>query len=628
MPVFYDTASSSIIEKLRTFVRDVSSEQYDAWRTHVPALQRECKELAQADPSTPTYSAILEYQLPYDLRRPDLIVLERSAVVVVEMKGHKGLSRAALDQVQAYARDLRAYHSECASRPVIPVVVSTGATSPPLMREGVRICHPADFDSVLAEIATGHPGAALEPGAFLAPGSYVPLPTIVQAARQLFETRELPFIKSARAATEPALSHITEIAHQAARGGTRHLVLLSGVPGSGKTLVGLQLVHARWLDDLSEVRENGEKPTSAGVYLSGNDPLVSVLQDALKDAGGGGQTFVRRIKTYVEYYSKRNRNAPPEHLLVYDEAQRAHDAERVAHVHGTTVGLSEPAHLLEFCMRVPRWNVLVALIGTGQAIHVGEEQGLPLWRDALEKLQAAGEWTVHCAPNHSELFSGGAFRLAESTRLNLDQELRFHLTADIDRFVDGLVENGQPDELSSIGAQLWENGHRFAVTRDLDVAKRYMRDRYSESPNARYGVLASSKDKILPRFGVDNDFNATKQLRVGQWYNAPPDDDRSCCQLDRVATEFSSQGLELDFALLAWGTDLRRERGVWSDRLSRGYKVPVRDRLALRRNVYRVLLTRGRDGTVVFVPRSAEMDETFEWLLKCGLRTLEDEPIA
>src|SRR6185295_14041005 len=149
---------------------------------------------------------------------------------------------------------------------------------------------------------------------------YAPLPSIVQAARTLFHKEPLPLIKRARAATEPALQHITEIAHEAARTKTRHVVLLSGVPGSGKTLVGLQLVHAGWIDDLAVDRGSG-KPSAPAVYLSGNGPLVQVLQHALKEGGGGGKTFVQAIKNYVATYSRPRAPAPPEHLIVFDEAQ-------------------------------------------------------------------------------------------------------------------------------------------------------------------------------------------------------------------------------------------------------------------------------------------------------------------
>jgi hypothetical protein len=623
LPVLIEASAAKIVDRLRSFVRDVSPEQYKAWQGYVPVLQRECREVADRDTSAGSYSAILEYQLPYDLRRPDLIVLEAAAIVVTEMKGHRGLSQAALDQVLAYARDLRAYHAACADRPVIPVLLTSAAPRPPTNRGVVEICHPADFDAVLFQIANRHPGTSVNGNDFVAPGAYIPLPTIVQAARLLFETRELPFIKRARAATEPALEHITRIAHQAAKDGTRHLVLLSGVPGSGKTLVGLQLVHSRWLDDLAVPREGG-KPTTAGVYLSGNGPLILVLQDALRDAGGGGQTFVRPVKSYVDFYSRRRSVAPPEHLLVYDEAQRAHDADQVAHVHHSPVGLSEPAHLLEFCLRVPGWNVLVALIGTGQSIHVGEEVGLPLWRDALERLPPAAEWTLHCAAENAESFAGGPFKLDVSPRLNLNQELRFHLTADIDRFVAGLLDAEGTESLHAIADRLWRDGHRFLITRDLEAAKDYVRERYDESPLARYGLLASSKDKILRKFGVDNSYQTTKRLRVGPWYNSDPTHEGSCCRLDTVATEFASQGLELDFSILAWGSDLRMHEARWTDDLSGGYQRAVKDRLVLRKNVYRVLLTRGRDGTVVYVPMATELDELYGWLSLAGLRELAD----
>ena len=618
---FCNTPATFIVERLNHFVRDAGAEQYKAWQSHIPSLQKECRELADRDSFAPSYSTILEYQLPYDLRRVDLIVLERAAVVVAEQKGYRGLSQGAIDQVLGYARDLRAYHGSCADRSVVPILITQAAPRPPSERHGVTLCHPSDLDSVLSQIANSHPGDPARVEDFVAPGAYIPLPTIVQAARQLFETRELPYIKRARSATEPALAHITAIAHQAAKDGTRHLVLLSGVPGSGKTLVGLQLVHSRWLDDLAEARPSG-KPAAAGVYLSGNGPLVRVLQDALNEPGGGGQTFVRPIKNYVEYYSKRSAQSPPEHLIVFDEAQRAHDADQVAYVHKAEVALSEPEHLLQFCERIPRWNVLVALIGTGQAIHVGEEVGIPLWRRAIDGVAGGDHWTVHCAAGLAEHFSGSRGKLAVSQALNLDTELRFHLASDVDRFVEGVLSDGDPSYLRELSGRLYENQFRFLVTRDLDLASSYVRDRYAGAPLARYGLLASSKDKLLSRFGVDNTYQTTKRLREGPWYNSGLEDQRSCCHLKDVATEFASQGLELDFALLAWGSDLRRSDGKWSDDRAGNYRRPVRDRLALRRNVYRVLLTRGRDGTIAFVPGASELDETWNYLIKVGFREL------
>src|SRR5262249_28075232 len=155
-----------------------------------------------------------------------------------------------------------------------------------------------------------------------------PLPSLVRAARELFERGELRRIRKAWVNTQPAVEAIREIVHDAARTKTRRLVLVTGVPGAGKTLVGLQTVHAHYLDDLSVERGNG-KPTAPAVFLSGNGPLVEVLQYELREAGGGGRAFVRGVKDYVKTYSRSPSKIPPEHVLVYDEAQRAFDAAMV-----------------------------------------------------------------------------------------------------------------------------------------------------------------------------------------------------------------------------------------------------------------------------------------------------------
>jgi schlafen family protein len=619
LPTFGRVSPRVVRLRLEQFVRDASPEQVTAWDDSIPWLQRECNELVHCDDAARTYTAILEYELPRDLRRPDVIVLEGGVIVVLELKGRESAGQAALDQVAAYARDLRAYHAACADRPVVPVLVPSRTRLGPHVVEGVHVVGPADLHAFLELLGRQMRATALSPEEFLADDAYAPLPTIVQAARDLFHHRPLPFIKRARAATEPALRAIQAIAVEAAATSTRHLVLLSGVPGSGKTLVGLQLVHAGWLDALAVPRAGG-RTASPAVYLSGNGPLVAVLQDALKDAGGGGRTFVQDIKAYVRTYSRRGRSAPPEHLIVFDEAQRAHDAERVALVHKVEVDRSEPQHLIEFCSRIPGWSVLVGLIGDGQAIHQGEEGGLALWREALESSSGGAAWTVHAAATAEAPFVGTSIATRWNAALNLDTEIRFHLTPKVHEFVRAVLDRGAAEPAARLAATLHESGHRFLVTRELEAAKRYVLDRYEDASMARFGLLASSKDKALLDHGVDNSFQTTKKLRVGPWYNAPRTSPESCCRLDTVATEFSSQGLELDFAVVAWGSDLVRTGGVWSIAGSRGTRGRLHDPEAMRRNVYRVLLTRGRDGSVVFVPPAAEFDETAAFLSACGFR--------
>lgn len=618
---FQDSEPRVVRGRLQEFISDASSEQVRAWDHSIPWLQRECRELISRNSLAEKHWAILEYELPREARRADVIVLNDGAVVIVEIKGHLRPSQGAIDQAFGYARDIAAYHAACAGHPVFPVLVTGESDCPPYLHDGVHITSRQYIDDLLERLSNKNiPPVSIED--FLSPDSYAPLPSIVQAARDLFEKRPLPYIKRARAFTEPALEHITAIAHAAAKSHSRHLVLLSGVPGSGKTLVGLQLVHAGWVDDLAVERKSG-RPVGAAVYLSGNGPLVQVLQHALKDAGGGGKTFVQGIKNYVAHFSGRRASVPHEHLIIFDEAQRAHDAERVAKVHKTdVVGRSEPDHLLEFCQRIPEWCVLVALIGDGQAIHSGEEGGPGLWASALQQLPRSKGWTVHGSPRFAEFFRNSGADVQWTEKLDLNKEIRFHLTPRLHEFVGGMLDTVQPATLSAIAMELHRDGYRYLITRNLESARNYFKDRYESAPQARFGLLASSKDKWLLNFGVDNTFQTTKRLKVGPWYNACPDDPASCCQLGTVATEFASQGLELDGALVAWGSDLLWSGDTWSIEHSRGTRGPLKDPLAMRKNVYRVLLTRGRDATVLFLPPDSRLDSTYVHLQNLGIPEL------
>ncbi len=561
-----------------------------------------------------------------EARRPDVVLLLGGPVLVLELKGKLVPERVDIDQAAAYARDLRGYHRECADRDVQPVLVLMRATGHVGSESGVEVIGPDAVDEVAAAVTGANPGPMVELDRFLDPAAYRPLPSLVEAARELLEHGEISRIGSIDEKTRPTLDLISEIAREAARTRTRRLVLLTGLPGTGKTLVGLQLAHARFLDDISVERPDG-KPTAPAVYLSGNGPLVEVLQYELRGAGGGGKAFVRDVKDYVSTYSKSHDLVPPEHVLIFDEAQRAFDAEQVARKHdGGGDGRSEPEHFIEFAERVPEWCVVVGLIGTGQEIHVGEEGGLIQWRRAVEESPRASEWTVHAPPELAPVFDGMA-RCVLQDQLHLDQELRFHLAKDVHVFVESLLGEAPAGSLQEIGRALDESGYHFRITRDLEAAKRYLRDRYSDDPDARFGLIASSKDRDLPRFGVMNDFQSTKRVQNGPWFAEGEDDprSRSCRELRTCVTEFGCQGLELDASLLAWGSDFIREEGRWTNRLARGYQrgAHVRDPFQLRRNAYRVLLTRGRDATVVFVPPMRLLDETYTYLLKSGFRELD-----
>ena len=625
---FRDTPPLVIRERLAEFVTNASPEQKRAWANSIPPLQVEVEKSIVRSALSAQYSAILEYMLPMESRRPDVLLLVGGSVMVVELKGKEWPTQADLDQVAAYSRDLRNYHRECADREVVPVLVPTRAKGSQQMIDGVYVTGPHGLNDLIAWLTADSPSPAIERAKFLSDEAYCPLPTLVQAARELFVSGTLRTIHQARMATLPAIEEISRIVHQAALTKSRHLILLTGVPGAGKTLVGLQTVHAKYLDDLA-VERSGTKPSTPAVFLSGNGPLVDVLQYELRGAGGDGKTFVRGVKDYVKRYSSKRALVPPEHVLVFDEAQRAFDETKMRQSHDSPDARSEPHEFISFADRIPEWCVVLGLVGSGQEIHVGEEAGIGQWSDAVAASSRVGEWSIHAPPLAAERLSGRDVPVEVRTTLNLETELRFHQVRELHKYVATLLSNDSSSVLREVGERLNDDGYNFRVTRDLGLAKAYLRDRYVDDPQARFGLIASSKDKLLPTFGVPNDYQSTKRVKYGPWYGEPENSasGRSCRLLKDCVTEFGAQGLELDAALLAWGTDFRRAEGRWTNDLSGKYQKGsvVHDAFQLRLNSYRVLLTRGRDGAVIFVPPVAVLDETYQHLVDAGMRELYAE---
>lgn len=634
LPRFASSEPRLIKDSLASFVRDVSPEQMRAWEYSIPPLQREAGEMIAQSPNARQYTAIMEYELPYESRRTDVILLVRGAVVVLELKGKIHPSQADIDQAAAYARDLRCYHHECHEHPVHAVVVPMRAKGIVGHDGDVAIMGPDALDEYVAHLELcSNASGQVDPARFLSADAYQPLPTIIEAARELMRSGKIRAIHRARAATDPALASIQRIIHEAARTSTRRLILLTGVPGAGKTLVGLQAVHAHYLDDLAIARAGG-KPTSPAVFLSGNGPLVTVLQYELgRGDSARGKAFVRGVFDYVRSYSARSDRIPPEHVLVFDEAQRAFDAEQVQEKHRSTPGFSggksEPEHFIEFADRIPGWCAVIGLIGGGQEIHIGEEAGLGQWRTALEGSARRQEWCVHL-PNHvAQTFTGSAIQAHLDDTLNLNTELRFHAARHLHVFVSGLLEGKPTTENLALAQELEKQGYHLRITRSLEDAKNYLRERYAEDPDARFGIVASSKDKALERFGVANDFQSTKRIKFGPWYADGEDSPggHSCRHLQDCVTEFGAQGLELDAVLLAWGTDFIVENGHWSNARARGYqkRSRVKDPFQLRKNAYRVLLTRGRDASVLYVPELPELEETARYLVDSGFRSVAEQ---
>lgn len=586
-----------------------SRTQVDAWMDSFQVLRSQLATLVIQRPKARTWSCVFEYELPREGgRRPDLVLLAGQSVLVVEFKEKAAADQAAIDQVCAYARDLRHYHAQSHGRRVEAILVPTKAHGGSCQSEDVWVVPPAALSETLLSLA-GWDEEQIDAHKWV-DAEYAPLPFLVDAARNIFRHDPLPYIKRAYAEAQiPSVLHyLSSVAERASLNHERHLILLTGAPGSGKTLVGLQFVH----EHRSASEGNSQK---SSVFLSGNGPLIEVLQYTLRST-----VFVQEVHHFIKEYGRRRPNSVPgEHVLVFDEAQRAWSRERMLEKQG--VDASEPDIFVQIAERIPDWSVVIGLIGEGQEIHVGEEAGLTQWNDALK--QAHAGWHVHLPPSASARFPA-AHQLHVTDLLNLTTSLRTHVAKDVQQWVSDFLA-GNLEAARTVSRRVQREDFRLYVTRSLADAKTYVLSRYEEESMKRYGLLASSKPSksVVDERGVARDFQTTKRTKFGPWYIDPPNSPRSCCQLDSVVTEFGCQGLELDMPIVCWGDDVWWGNKEWHAIPSpRDADYPEQ----LRLNAYRVLLSRGRDGCIVWVPDVSKLDQTYQALLEAG--AVELRPLA
>jgi hypothetical protein len=580
-----------------------SASQRKAWSEEHKVMRQALQACVAVLPdAAPAWGVVFEYELPLEGgRRPDVVVLAGAALVVLEFKSSALPTPADVDQVTAYVRDLVDYQE--ASHQMTPhaILVMTGA-APGLAhvyRDEVVIIAPEALDRYLFNAADGAQVDVVE----WVRAPYHPLPTLVEAARRIFRNEPLPHVKRALAAGIPeTVELLGRLVEQAAGDGGRFLAFVTGVPGSGKTLVGLRLVYER------------SSELGRATFLSGNGPLVAVLQDALRS-----RVFVKDLHAFIRTYGiNQSTKAPPEHVLVFDEAQRAWD--RAYHRAKRQVDASEPDLLVRIGERVAGWSALVGLVGEGQEIHSGEEAGIVQWRQAASAPNATEDWLVHCPPKLADTFAGLPAMTHE--RLDLTVSLRSRRAERLHDWVQHLV-NGSIPVAARQAQRMWAQAYPMYVTRDLDDARTYVRLRFAGEDDKRFGLLASSHAKNLSRYGVDNGFMDTSRMNIAKWYNAPPDDPASSCALSQPVTEFGCQGLELDLPILCWGDDAQWRSGGWDLRPVRR-RYPEEDARQLLVNTYRVLLTRGRDALVVWLPPAAVLDETENILIAAGLKPIPE----
>jgi hypothetical protein len=594
LALFLSTPEETILRELSRAQREKGMPQIFAWDRSLLNLR---EELRGCLPEAAEFALILEFELPRSGgRRPDLIILENGTVLVIEFKNRVEAERADIDQVLGYVRDLEQYHSACRGRTLIPILVPIGWNREEGVIERVRIVSPKGLAGIVRDYARKSRRQAADPREWaLAP--YEPLPALIEASRLLFERQPLPRIKTAESAKIPEVVELIEDRIRKAAGERRHLlVLLTGVPGSGKTLVGLQVAHSRALG-------------GQAVFLTGNHPLAQVLQYSL-----GSREFVQEIRSYLREYLVRRPSPPRETAVIFDEAQRAWDRDRVLAKHHGDLTASEPELLMRVGQKADQGFTIVALMGEGQEIHAGEEAGIGQWAEAVA---ATGSWDILGPPHLKKTFQAQGLAYEAEALLNLTTSLRSHRAAEVTKWVENLLA-GELDQAKEIAGRLREEGFFIYLSRNLEILKEYARDRYQADPERRYGILASSKFRKLKDWGVRPARH--NYWYYGQWYENARDDPQSCCRLDLAISEFGCQGLELDLPIVCWGPDLTWEDGQWQPHVGRARL--VKDPERLRFNAYRVLLTRGRDGLLIYVPQMDTLDQTNSVLLRVGARGL------
>jgi hypothetical protein len=497
------------------FTDQVQVSQRAAWIRSFQVLKDAFSELVVRNPNASNAAVIFEYMLPREGgRRPDVVLLTGNTIQVLEFKDFAQPLRAHLDQVDAYVRDLSHYHRASHGRKIVGVLVPTLSPAIDFEDDGIRVVDPSNLGRAIAEESGAGESDTINPVEWLN-ADYEPLPSLVQAARTIFDHERLPQIRRASSVGIPqTVQTLLQIAKEAEETGTRHLALVTGVPGAGKTLVGLQFVYSSY--------DQGKDQLPNAVFLSGNAPLVAVLQHALKS-----RIFVQDVHRFLEQYGGNAHRTPREHIWVYDEAQRAWDELQVRRKRPE--GRSEPEEFLRLGQHVGHWAMMVGLVGEGQEIHLGEESGLAQWNDAIRKV--GGDWVVHCPPRLANRFPS-ANRTIPNSYLDLTASLRTHLAEDVQDWVAAVLD-GELVTAQGLAGSFVSQGFDAYITRNLDQAKAYVQERYSGQPDKRYGLIASNKAKNLSPYGVRVDWAWARNLktRIGNWYNDPPESPRSCCQV-------------------------------------------------------------------------------------------------
>ncbi|WP_417081852.1 DUF2075 domain-containing protein [Mobilibacterium timonense] len=648
IPGFIKDNSSSIIGQLVKHSFEINKEQSNAWENQVSELQTRLEACEMEG------DIIFEYDIVRLGKRIDVILLIRHMVFSLEFKNGKNVFTAQdAQQAEDYALDIKNFHKESENLYVCPILIATDAK--PYKKHQSLDCYPdkqvhlqrENIETVIPKISQivdlyGDDESIDFDKWFNSP--YYSTPTIIAAAVEAYSSHNLSDIAQSEAGQtniDNCEEKIFRLIDYARENKKKCMCFVTGVPGAGKTLVGLDVV-AKNMD-----RGAG----NLSVYLSGNGPLVKVLREALKKSVKARKQLNRETKTAIEAliqssFAFKNDNAShnmptAEHILIFDEAQRVWNQGKMKrkHADNPAMDVSEPHLIIDVMDRHQDWAVVIGLVGLGQDIYDGEV-GINEWfRCGVEDFPG---WEIYYSPdifNQLEDKSIDREMIENCARchplkdLHLKTSIRSFRADKQCRFVDALLDN-DPVSAAETYREISKKYPVF-ITRDYASAKKWARGQVRGSQ--RCGVLACSDAQRLRPEGI----YIIKNMDVENWFLASSDDLRSSNAMEVVASEFDVQGLELDWSVVCWDADLRRnESGEgWEHFNFRGKdwqrrKKPEQQRYLV--NSYRVLLTRARQGMVIFVPRGVDpeedktrnhqfYDEIYDYLKSCGIEDLPQQ---
>ncbi len=593
-----------------------------------------------------------EYSIPRMGKRVDNILLLNGIIFVLEFKiGEKKYPLYALDQVLDYALDLKNFHEQSHHKKIVPILVSTHAMDyiDVLQPFSDDVFQPLrankhNLERLITWVSNEHQDGQMDAASWQQ-SIYKPTPTIIQAAQALYRGHSVKEISRSDGGAinlSRTSAAIAKIIDDSKLHNRKSICFITGVPGAGKTLAGLNIANERHNIDEGE----------HAIFLSGNGPLVQVLQEALArdkvqektHSGFTKRKALSETKAFIQnIHHFRDDNlqtvhAPIERVTVFDEAQRAWTLEKTSGFmkqkkNVPDFAMSEPKFLVGVMNRHLGWAIIICLIGGGQEINTGEA-GLPEWFSALQKdypdwhVYVSNQLTDYEYTQGHDLFSKiSAEKLTIQPDLHLSVSVRSFRSEKVSAFVKALLDVN-PIEAQTLLADIQDN-YPIVLTRSLEDARYWLRQKARGTE--RFGLVASSGAIRLKPFGI----HVKSKIDPPNWFLNGKDDIRSSYFLEDAATEFDIQGLELDWSCVCWDADLRFDSGAWKYKNFRGTSWgnvnDATNRLYLK-NAYRVLLTRARQGMVIFIPegdpddhtRQPEFyDQTAEYLMQCGIPLID-----